>query len=282
MLPLNVPAHKPLLYCNASEIAQAYVQYDSNIYSCVNESIAISCPRDFASTTVDECLNKTMMCDQQESLENLYCTNATLLSRANIVCNSTTVLNGTLLNETTTILNCYQGELPERLTAFIPTTTTEAPITTTTEKQLSMGAKIHVFFLKLIGKGHVMEKVTTTASPLDDVPLLVIRDNETAWVPEALTIPPEPTTTTTTEAPHYYAMEIPDFNSPVDGPVKFNYRKVDGGLESALEILVAETGTLPPGYVRLPVTTEMPKTSSDDDFTTETGEETTIVNQGNV
>jgi hypothetical protein len=140
-----------------------------------------------------------MDCGVDDSSTNLYCKNGTLISRMPIVCNSTTVLNGTNVNETTTILNCYHGELAEKFAAFIPTTSTVEPVTTTTERQLSMRAKIHVFFLKLIGKGEVLEKLTTTTSaPIEDDPRLMLKENETLWIPEALTIAPEPSTTTET------------------------------------------------------------------------------------
>lgn len=194
------------MYCNITFIAQTQIKLDDNIYSCTNQSVAISCPRSLDNETIiDDCLssNKTMECGLEDPATNLYCTNGTLISRMPIVCNSTTVLNGTNVNETTTILNCYHGQLPDKLAAFIPTTSTEAPVTTTTERSLSMGAKIHVFFLKLIGKGDVLQKTTTTTTPapVEDDPRLGLKANETAWIPEALTIAPDPNTTTTTEVP---------------------------------------------------------------------------------
>ena len=219
LLPLNVPVNKPLMYCNTTDIAQTQIKFEGNIYFCANNSIAISCPRSVLSdnTTFDECLseNKTLQCDLKDNVENVYCTNGTLLNREATMCNSTTMLNGTNANETTPILNCYPGSLPENLAAFIPT---EAPITTTTEKQLSIGAKMHVFFLKLIGKGDVLEKKATTISPLDENPRLA---SEAKWIPEALTIPPETTTqaetteyvsttsATTTSEPFIYAYKLP-------------------------------------------------------------------------
>lgn len=220
LLPLNVPVNKPLMYCNSTDIAQTQIKFEGNIYFCANNSIAISCPRSvtFDNTTFDECLsqNKTLQCDLKDDVENVYCTNGTLLNRVATMCNSTTMLNGTNTNETTPILNCYPGSLPDQQAAFIPT---EAPITTTTEKQLSIGAKMHIFFLKLIGKGDVLEKKETTESPFEANPRL---SSEAKWIPEALTIPPETTTqaetteyisttptTTTTEAPFMYAYKIP-------------------------------------------------------------------------
>jgi hypothetical protein len=185
------------MYCNVSEIAQTNIRLDDNIYSCGNKSIGVSCPRLFENTTIDECPNKTLSCDVAEGLENIFCTNATLMSRASLVCNSTTILNGININETTTILNCYPGSLPEKLASFIPTT--EAPVEATTEKSLSFGAKVHVFLLKLIGRSDVLEKkeTTTVLPPItEEDPRLALMGNETAWVPEALTIPPEVISTT--------------------------------------------------------------------------------------
>jgi hypothetical protein len=202
LLPLNVPANKPLMYCNGTDVAQNPIYLDFNIYSCANESVAMSCPRMAEnSTVIDECLNQTMICDTEQTTENLYCTNGTLLSRSPIFCNSITLQNGTNVNQTT--LNCYQGQISQAMASFIPTTTTEAPIVPATEKELSLKSKIHVFFMKLVGKSDIIEKAQTptTAAPIDENPRFVLKENETLWVPEALTIPPETNTTDTTEVP---------------------------------------------------------------------------------
>lgn len=271
LLPLNVPSSKPLMYCNTTEIMQTQIKLEDNIYSCVNNSIAMSCPRSLEnSTIIDACANKIMECDLADSLENLFCTNATLVSRSGTLCNSTIVLNGTNVNETTTILNCYPGLLADKLTAFIPTTTTEAPIVTTTERSLSLGAKIHVFFLKLIGKSEVLKKETTTVAPsIKDDPRLGLKENETAWVPEALTIPPETTTTetptttttttepppTTTEEPYILAMKMPrqlPNGTFVDGHIELedSYAQLLKSLEKG------PFGVTMPSYVfKIPVTT---------------------------
>jgi hypothetical protein len=225
LLPLNVPSNKPLMYCNSTDVAQTQIRLDYNIYSCVNNTVAISCPRSLEnSTVIDECLHKTMDCDVKEFSENLYCTNGTLISQASVFCNSTTVLNGTNVNETTTILDCYQGAISEALASFIPTTTTEAPITTTTEKSLSMGAKIHVFFMKLIGKSDVVEKAraTTTPSPIEESPRFILKENETMWVPEALTIPPE-TNSTETLGPDATTIKPETTQSNTNSSISENY-----------------------------------------------------------
>jgi hypothetical protein len=217
LLPLNVPAYKPLMYCNATEIAQSQVKFDETTYRCLNGTIGISCMQKLENGTfLDDCKDQTMQCDIKDDISNLYCTNGTLLSRINIFCNSTALLNGTNLNETTTVLNCYEGALPQAQAAFIPTTTTEAPITTTTERSLSFSAKMHIFFLKLAGKSEVLKTTTTTTTSLPDIPQASL-DNNSTWVPEALTIPPETTTetsfttteTTTTEVPFEWKMQVP-------------------------------------------------------------------------
>lgn len=153
-----------------------------------------------------ECLNKIMECDLKEpTADSLYCTNGTLLSRDSIICNSTTALNGTNINQTITTLNCLYGKLPDASASFIPTTL--PPPEATTEKELSFGAKVHVFLMKLIGKGDVLEKKeTTTPFPKVEVPISSLNSSEEKWIPEALTLPPEPLTlppepTTTTEDP---------------------------------------------------------------------------------
>ena len=198
LLPLNVPSNKPLMYCNNTDIAQSPIALDFNIYSCVNDSIAVSCPRILEnSTIIDECLHKNMKCDVEKTSDNLYCSNGTLLSQSPIVCNSTTLQNGTMLNETTTIINCYQGSVAAALASSIPITITEAPIVPTTERELSLTAKMHIFFMRLVGKSDLVEKAqtaTTTVSPIEDIPRFVLKENETMWIPEALTIPPETTT----------------------------------------------------------------------------------------
>jgi hypothetical protein len=122
LLPLNIPAHKPLMYCNVSEIAQTNIRFDDNIYSCGDNSIGVSCE------IIDECPRRTMSCDVPGENENIFCTNATLISRTNLVCNSTV-----LSEEGTTILNCYPR--PRSTGRY-------------TEK-LSLGEKMHNYFLNV-------------------------------------------------------------------------------------------------------------------------------------
>ncbi|CRL03837.1 CLUMA_CG016764, isoform A [Clunio marinus] len=211
LLPLKVPAFKPLMYCNEADVEQSPINIDDKIYTCSNKSILISfC--DFISENQifnedDKCVNRTMECHNKHSNDEIFCDNGTLLSRSSLVCNSTTFLNGTKYNETLTILNCFKGEINAKLASFIPTTTTEEPLTTTTEKNLSLASRIHVFFMKIIGKEEELEKITTTTTTTTttDDPRLALKEDDKLWAPEAMTIPPETTpapTTTTTEAPY--------------------------------------------------------------------------------
>lgn len=202
LLPLNVPSDKPLMYCNSTFIAQNLLKLGDNTYSCLNSSIAISCPRTHENgTSFDSCLatQTTLGCDLRESGDQIYCTNGTLLSRTPVVCESSTsfnftiVVNGTSITETDRVLNCRFGEVPQAQASYIPTTTTEAPVTTTTEKSLSLGARMHVFFMKLIGKSDSLS--TTTPIPTTTT---TTQSPVSAWIPEALTIPPETTTVETT------------------------------------------------------------------------------------
>lgn len=224
------------------------------------------CPRTLENATIiDECLNSVMTCDSKELEEtrDLHCTNATLISKTPIVCNSTIILNGTNVNETTTILNCYYGALPEKMAAFIPTTTTEAPITTTTEKSLSMGARIHIFFLKLVGKGEVVEKVTTTTmTPIEEDPRFGLKDNETLWVPEALTIPPETTEQPVTEEPYMLAMKMPKVYP------NGTWGTEDKILDNFLQDLYKRSDSLPEYIIKVPVTTVSSSNNTNSEETT--------------
>jgi hypothetical protein len=57
--------------------------------------------------------------------------------------------------------------------------------------------------LKLINRSDILEKSTATKPPIED-PRLGLKENETPWIPEALTIPYKTTktTTATTKAPY--------------------------------------------------------------------------------
>ena len=282
---------------------QSQIQINNeNIYQCINNTIEVSCSRKIIEnqteangnqtdvhgnqTEVHECVNKKMQCDlkDEEIVGSVHCTNGTLLSKCFIFFNSTTLLNGTILNETTTILNCYEGQLPEAQAAFIPTTTTtQAPITTT-EKSLSFRAKVHMFFLRIIGKGDVADKESTTTTT---VPEVIPANN--SWIPEALTIPPETTTiepqiNATTEAPFEWMESIPvkfengTFGTtlkPVQKPLVEMHEKANELFTSMGD---REGITVPTNWVKVYVTKSMETTtaaSSSSDSTTMNSESST-------
>ena len=180
------------MYCGNTDLIQSHIRINyEDTYVCKNNEIEILC----RNHGEDECINEKMQCDLHNdgTIENIYCSKGTLLSKIPIYCNSKTDFN-----ENVTILNCHEGQLPKSHGSFVPTTTTtsESPLFTT-EKSLSFGANIHVFLLNLMGKSDVLETTTPETYPFTDY---------NAWHPEALTIPPETTTTTpkptTTKRPY--------------------------------------------------------------------------------
>lgn len=282
LLPLNVPANKPLMYCNNTDLMQSQIQINNeNIYQCINNTIVMSCSRKVlvieteAHGNQTECMNRNMQCDlkDEEIVGSIYCSNGTLMSKNFIFCNSTTLLNGTNVNETTTILNCYEGQLPESQAAFIPTTTTTQAPVTTTEKSLSFGAKVHMFFLRVIGKGDQAEKVTTTTQMPE---VTTVKDS---WVPEALTIPPETTTisTTSTEAPFEWMENVPieyengTFGTTLKPVLKSLIDMHKKGNDLLTKIGNGEGMTYPPHWIKVYITEPVETTtfvsfSSNDTF----------------
>lgn len=241
LLPLNVPPKKPLMYCNGTEVAQSHIKIDNLIYSCAYKRILISCSQVLGSLPLNECLNKTMDCDDKKT-EKLYCTNGTLVSNSRIVCNSTTAHSE---SDESLILHCYFGAVHEKMASFIPTTTTEEPISTTTE--VSLGQKFSSFFSGFFG-GEETEDIdneVTTTIPSDETELYL--DENYLWVPEPLTIPPEIPTTTES---YVLLMEVPGM---FDNGTKYTeYRKVYKALAEAVEKRRQETGTLPPYIFKVP------------------------------
>lgn len=242
LLPLNVPAHKPFMYCNGVEVAQTQILFNNKIYSCGdNNAIMVSCPRTFKSAIFDECPNIMMECDVAESLDSLYCSKATLFSHLASMCNSTTVLNGTNSNETSTVLNCYPGALPESLASFIPTTTTtERP----TEENHSFGAIMYGFYVKLFGQSDTKEDYDECDYKVcDPDPQLVAQEKQTRWIPEALTIPPKPTTFTTTESSAFNHENIifeANDRSSSNGGIPFIQKLKNGSYYSEGKVLSAK------------------------------------------
>lgn len=141
------------------EIAQAHIKFNENIYYCNGTRIVISCPTAFENSTVDECSNEAINCGVRPMNSSIYCLRAALLSRTPVFCNSTKTVNAEDVDESVTILNCYEGQLPASMAAFIPTSTTEAP--------------------------------KTNSQTTHEVDQLSSEENVTHWVPVALTISSE-------------------------------------------------------------------------------------------
>lgn len=181
LLPLNVPADKPLMYCNNTDILQNPIQFNFNVFWCVNGSVAISCPRVLQNeTVVDVCFNQTLQCDVEKTSRNMYCTEGTMYSQSALVCNSTMFQNGLNNEESPVILNCYSGSVANEYASYIPTlSTTEAPNVIEKEKDDSFFGKIKGFFASLVGDSEEGDDEESND------------ENEGSWVPEALTIPPE-------------------------------------------------------------------------------------------
>lgn len=111
-LPLEVPVGKPILSCNATDLAQAIISLDGKLYDCKQSSIILSCPRrNTQYGVVDECLGETLECDVNDDSNNknhdhdersrrISCTNGTLISNHPITCESAH------LTQMKNILNC--------------------------------------------------------------------------------------------------------------------------------------------------------------------------------
>jgi hypothetical protein len=174
LLPLNVPANEPLMYCDDSEIAQSPMRIRGRTYSCSSGRFEISFPLEH-STRLCECHNQTVDCGYGKYSDDFHCSGQTLFSKLPITCFHFETKNRRLY--------CYVNEFPDDEGSFIPT---KAPITS--EKELSLKSKTHIFFMNLVGKSDVIEKARKgskakpTASP---------DPHKVPWVPEALTIPEE-------------------------------------------------------------------------------------------
>jgi len=181
------------MYCGNTNLNQLAVQInDKNIYTCNENSFEIVCKDNFRNQLSYQCMNKKVSCDLKydEIQGNIYCKNGTLFSKTNIFCISTATIAGRI--NTMTILECYEGNIDKKhFSSFIPTTTLLPFLhtTTTTVKPLSFGAKAHLFMLKLMGKFEVLEEENPTAPEIYQLSSFPV------WYPEALTIPPETTTT---------------------------------------------------------------------------------------
>jgi hypothetical protein len=114
LLPLNVPSGKPILSCNATDLLQAQIRLNGQIYDCKGSSIAVSC-------STNECESETLECDvnmRQMDAYSVTCTNGTLISNSLIVCESAT------LAANKNVLNCFYKDAVRA-----PATVTHRPVT---------------------------------------------------------------------------------------------------------------------------------------------------------
>jgi len=172
------------MYCGNTDLIQSKIQINyEDTYVCKNKRIEIECRYGFDH----ECVNEKVQCDLKNGIiENIYCSQGTVFSKTHMYCDESRKDSNDIVT-----VNCHEGKLPKSQTSFIPTTstTTEYSFFSTTPKPLSFNANVHVFLLKLMGKSDVLETTTPESFPYTD---------SNAWHPEALTMPPETTRTTST------------------------------------------------------------------------------------
>lgn len=201
LLPLRVPANQPLMYCGNTNLNQTAIRMDyDDVFTCnKNENkFEIWSANNYRNIVTS--MNRKMQCDLKSHEVNgkFYCKNGTLYIKQPMKCLSKILIKRR--NEESYVLECAEGELPSHLGSFIPTTTPSAYMltSTTTQKPLSLGAKTHIFMLKLMGKFDVVEPDTNTARTSEIFP----SSDQFAWHPVPLTKPPEHTTS--------YAVTIKD------------------------------------------------------------------------
>lgn len=169
-------------------------------------------------------------------------------------CYSTTVFNGTASKNTS---NCYQDRKYEKVAPFVTTTeaviSTEASVTSTTEKQLSIGANIHVFLLKVIGKGEVFERAALRVSTTSTAP------------PEEATTKRAPTTTEPT-----FDWMVEDLTFHPNGSEKINLIPITQSFARILLNINAVGGNGQEKLRKVPRTTKAPKTNCYTETTDET------------
>ncbi|CAO1356529.1 unnamed protein product [Diamesa tonsa] len=178
LLPLNVPNGKPILSCNATSLQQTKVKLDDITYACAEMIITVGCFKVDPATneTVNYCPGKILQCGETSEFPGMSCSNGTLISTEPIFCNSTTMIDGvTSTDMTAKVLNCYQGVLPNKMAASIPT---EPP----PPKELSMGAKVHTFLLWAIGEAEIVDQVPTV-SPNEYVAQFLSENDTIALLP---------------------------------------------------------------------------------------------------
>ncbi|KAL7042491.1 hypothetical protein ACKWTF_001158 [Chironomus riparius] len=143
-IPFDVAPGKPLIYCGTSKYIQSQIRINNeDIYFCNKKRIETSC----LNQAHHECSDERMQCDLDDGiLDNMYCQDDTLFSKALISCNSTTVAYKK--SEKLTILNCYEVLVQNSQSI-------------STKKPLSFRANVHIFLLNLIGQSEILNATTS-------------------------------------------------------------------------------------------------------------------------
>lgn len=179
------------MYCGNTNLTEVPIRINSDeVYTCKDDKFVISCIQKFKNPTGYICSDKILECGGNN--ENIYCSDGILMSHSDMYCDSTSSFN----DGETKILNCFEEHLPIYSASFIPTTSSksEEPTSPTTAmpKELSLGAKTHLFLMNVMGKSIDLEKQETTtmsALSIQEYPFEV----RGAWHPEALTMSPPKT-----------------------------------------------------------------------------------------
>jgi hypothetical protein len=172
LLPLNVPANKPLMYCDDTGIAQSPIKIGSRIHTCLKGKFETFFTLEKA-TRLCTCLDQTVDCGYGGHLNDVYCSGQTLFSKLPLVCNSTTLQFETGKQR----LNCYFGELLP--TARRYSTPTRASITPTTEEERILKSDISVCISGAIEKARRRSgKNSTEKSRFSWIPEVIIIDQQ--------------------------------------------------------------------------------------------------------
>ncbi|KAG5668755.1 hypothetical protein PVAND_016682 [Polypedilum vanderplanki] len=148
----------------------------------------------------------------------------------------------------------------------------------TTKKPLSIGAKVHIFLLKLIGKYDIFETTIDRTTEYDDLKYINSR-----WSTESFTFPLETTTTTirtttTPEPPYKLMMQIPaQFENGTFGIVLQEapialldvHKKINGIINRYGRI----STTIPPYFVKVYITTTTENSEIIDNLATDKSDE---------
>lgn len=191
LLPLFVYAPNPILSCNSTMINQIDVMYNDNIFTCVQGSIALSCPlteeeklqisrvknskldEPFSDIEEANCEVKPLDCKNLVYTHpNLLCTNNTIVSIFDMLCESTFIRNhiGRFRIDKKPVLRCRQYTMYPPRIVLVPTrgpeTTTRA-LESTTEKGTFEKAKDSAYEILMwtIGRSDLIKKEKTTKAP---------------------------------------------------------------------------------------------------------------------